>query len=405
MTLYGKLDAGQDPIAISTVSLPVDEYLESAEVATNPAGQPNGTYLKMVFITQTGEETVYIDLSALGASYSSGNNAIEITSDRKIKLKLSTSAGGLSIESDGLKFTPQLASTTTALEFGQTGSPGTSPNSAREDHTHTMENAPDISGKQDKIAAGATAGHPLLDTTTAGTITKSPGTLTLTKNLSVGAATTYTGPVTIRSAGSSATVITGPNGGTAVLQSGEAEVTSNKVNSLAGSSAEASETNYPCEKAVVEGLENLAADIPAAPSAGNGINVSGTNQISLKVASGQGLTADSSGLKFASGYKAMTTEESTKLEGLTASGGMTTINRVRTVIPLTLADGATFALNYPYKVGSNKLVVYMDGLLLDPSSDGTAQYQEVGTVGTNSSSIMFNFSVQKDSVITYFIYS
>ena len=72
------------------------------------------------------------------------------------------------------------------------------------------------------VADKATIKNPLTvqaDTSITGSLTVSAAT-NIIKNLTVGAAATYTGAVTIRSAGSSGTIVTGPNGGEAKLVDG-----------------------------------------------------------------------------------------------------------------------------------------------------------------------------------------
>ena len=220
--------APADPVVEWTPwnSVAVPEMVKSVAVETDPDGQPSGTYLVITMETETGDVPVYINMTALvGQVYTAGNNAIAISGDYQISLKLSAASGGLSILNDGL--------------------------------------AADLSGKQDKIAAGTSAGHVLLDTTTAGTVGKSDGVLTLTKNLTVGASSTYTGAVSIRSAGSSPTIITGPNNGTATLQAGTAQTTGNLVTSgnMAATAATASDSKYLSEKAVVTALNSISTAI------------------------------------------------------------------------------------------------------------------------------------------------
>jgi hypothetical protein len=105
------------------------------------------------------------------------------------------------------------------VAYGGTAAVGSSAKYAAENHVHAGPAAVDISGKQDKIEAGSTAGHALLDTTTLGSVSKTTGTLAIQTSLAVGN-TTQTGGVTIRSAGTSATTIIGPNNATTTLVSG-----------------------------------------------------------------------------------------------------------------------------------------------------------------------------------------
>lgn len=72
------------------------------------------------------------------------------------------------------------------------------------------------------IADKTTIKNPLTvqaDTSITGSLTVSAAT-NIIKSLTVGATATYTGAVTVRSAGSSGTIVTGPNGGEAILVDG-----------------------------------------------------------------------------------------------------------------------------------------------------------------------------------------
>jgi hypothetical protein len=140
-----------------------------------------------------------------------------------------------------------------------------------------------FSNKQNNIPSGDSAGHVILDTTAAGSIGKTTGTLaiaggidqtgtakvtlatgntalthTLSAALTVGATSINTGGVTIRSAGTSATTITGPNNGEAVLSAGTMEVIGNKATVLTDIT---SDTKYTTVKAVVTGLNGKQATL------------------------------------------------------------------------------------------------------------------------------------------------
>jgi hypothetical protein len=317
-------------------SVAVPEVVKSVQTVVNPANQPAGTYLVITMETEGGDVPVYVNLSQIvGEVYSAGNNGITISADHQIGLKLSQTPGALTIAADGLA--AKMATATTSLTFGATGTPGTSDKSAREDHTHTT---PGIDGKQDKIPAGSLAGHALLDTTAAGSVAKSPGVLTLTKNLTVGAASTYTGAVTVRSAGSSPTTITGPNNGTATLQAGTAEITSNKTDSPNMDPASASSSKFPSEKGLATAFAAASASIA--------------------------------------------------------------VKRGKLVLSAELASGSNIALGESYVVGSKGLLLFFDNVLLEPGP--TEQYVEVGTAGASSQTVQINFTLPAGSLITYVIF-
>jgi hypothetical protein len=68
LSLLGKTGSDSKPVVISSVNLPVDRYLKEAAVVVDPDGEPAGHYLELVFITEDGESTVYVDLSDLAGS-------------------------------------------------------------------------------------------------------------------------------------------------------------------------------------------------------------------------------------------------------------------------------------------------------------------------------------------------
>jgi hypothetical protein len=70
LTLFGKVDESSeegDRFILSQVNIPLDQFesLDSAEIVTNPDGQPAGTYLALTFLTSTGDKVVYINVEAL----------------------------------------------------------------------------------------------------------------------------------------------------------------------------------------------------------------------------------------------------------------------------------------------------------------------------------------------------
>jgi hypothetical protein len=82
-------------------SVAVPETVKNVEVEVDPTGQPEGTYLVITFDTETGDQTIYINLSQIFPAYTAGNSAIEISADYKVSLKLAENSG-LEINS-GLK--------------------------------------------------------------------------------------------------------------------------------------------------------------------------------------------------------------------------------------------------------------------------------------------------------------
>ena len=79
---------GKDDTIISSITLPEAELIKSAQVVTDPAGQPAGTYLALVFGTSTGDETIYIDLATLITTYTPADASIAISADNKISAVL-----------------------------------------------------------------------------------------------------------------------------------------------------------------------------------------------------------------------------------------------------------------------------------------------------------------------------
>ena len=86
--------------------------------------------------TDQGDIPVYVNLNTvLGSVYTAGNNAIDVSSDYKISLKLSTSSpSGLNMVADGL--TQAYSPTAADLPASGPGSPGSSAAVSRGDHTH-----------------------------------------------------------------------------------------------------------------------------------------------------------------------------------------------------------------------------------------------------------------------------
>jgi hypothetical protein len=103
INLLGKMESEtNEPIVISTINLPVDNYLKHAEVVVDPDDEEPGTYLLLTFNTAEGDNDVYVDLHDLVDVYTSGNNSI-IVQQNKIYLKIDANSN-LETGSDGLKF-------------------------------------------------------------------------------------------------------------------------------------------------------------------------------------------------------------------------------------------------------------------------------------------------------------
>jgi hypothetical protein len=84
-------------------SVAVPETVKNVTVEANPSGQPAGTYLVITFDTETGDETVYINLSQVIGAYTAGNGAIDVSADNQISLKLDTTGDNpLTVTENGL---------------------------------------------------------------------------------------------------------------------------------------------------------------------------------------------------------------------------------------------------------------------------------------------------------------
>ena len=90
------------------INIPKDLFVESGEIVENPAGQPEGKYLKLVLRNQTGP--VYINVADLVDAYTPGNG-IAISGNNQVSAKV-VAANGLSVDTDGIKM--GLASDTAA---------------------------------------------------------------------------------------------------------------------------------------------------------------------------------------------------------------------------------------------------------------------------------------------------
>ncbi len=88
-------------------SVATPNNLESVDVQVDPPGQPSGTYLVFVYSTTSGTDTLYVNLSQLMPVYTSGNGAIDISTDYRVSLRIDPSSMGASVSDSGLKITGQ----------------------------------------------------------------------------------------------------------------------------------------------------------------------------------------------------------------------------------------------------------------------------------------------------------
>lgn len=102
--------SGDAPLDVASVNLPVDTFLDSAEIVVNPEGQPKGTYLVLTFNTASGKEPIYINLSQLIDIYTAGNAAIRVSANKKISLVVDSNSS-LRVGSSGLTISEVQAST------------------------------------------------------------------------------------------------------------------------------------------------------------------------------------------------------------------------------------------------------------------------------------------------------
>ena len=81
------------------INIPKDLFVESGEIVENPAGQPEGKYLKLVLQNQTAP--VYINVADLVDAYTAGNG-ITISGTNEVSAKV-VAGNGLSVGTDGIK--------------------------------------------------------------------------------------------------------------------------------------------------------------------------------------------------------------------------------------------------------------------------------------------------------------
>lgn len=81
------------------INIPKDLFVESGEIVENPAGQPEGKYLKLVLQNQT--DPVYINVADLVDAYTAGDG-ITISGTNEVSAKV-VAGNGLSVDTDGIK--------------------------------------------------------------------------------------------------------------------------------------------------------------------------------------------------------------------------------------------------------------------------------------------------------------
>lgn len=81
------------------INIPKDLFVESGEIVENPAGQPEGKYLKLVL--QNQKAPVYINVADLVDAYTAGNG-ITISGTNEVAAKV-VAGNGLSVDTDGIK--------------------------------------------------------------------------------------------------------------------------------------------------------------------------------------------------------------------------------------------------------------------------------------------------------------
>lgn len=98
----GRLEfLGKNNVVVSSVELPGSTGgIKSITVEIDPAGHPPGTYLVFVWTTDTGDQTVFINLTDLIPIYVSGNTGIDVTG-QAISTRVDAAAG-LTHNADGI---------------------------------------------------------------------------------------------------------------------------------------------------------------------------------------------------------------------------------------------------------------------------------------------------------------
>jgi hypothetical protein len=100
LKLLGKNDDEGEPFVVATLNLPIETFLEGAEVVTNPPDWPEGKYLLLHFNTESGEEDVYVNLQDLVDVYT-GSDGIDISEANVVSI-ITDPQGLLSVGAEGL---------------------------------------------------------------------------------------------------------------------------------------------------------------------------------------------------------------------------------------------------------------------------------------------------------------
>lgn len=123
--IYLKDSNGRFADPIDASSFIKDGMVSSGSVVENPEGQPEGTYIKLVFNTDAGQEDIFIPATSLVDQYEAGNAGIVI-SDYTISTVVSQgeeSKKYLAIASDGLSVTgidQAISDAVAAIDLGVT---------------------------------------------------------------------------------------------------------------------------------------------------------------------------------------------------------------------------------------------------------------------------------------------
>jgi hypothetical protein len=103
VSLLGRVSSqGGEPIVISSFSLPIDKYLQSANLVKDPIDKPAGIYLLLTFVTEHGSEPVYVNLSDFIDIYTAKDESIVIENG-EIKVNLDNTSK-LEVGENGIAF-------------------------------------------------------------------------------------------------------------------------------------------------------------------------------------------------------------------------------------------------------------------------------------------------------------
>jgi len=195
-----------------------------------------------------------------------------------------------------------------------------------------------------------------VDTTT-GTLDIADGkTLVDNVGLTIGAVSTYTGPVTVRSAGTSSTIIQGPDNGTAVLVSGTMVGTSNNQTltskTLTTPKINDTSSNHTYDFAVSELPENRTITLPALTENDEFVFKDFSQTLTNKTLTSPTLTTPSLGVATATSINKVAITAPTTGSTLTIANGKTlTVND-----SVTLAGTATATVNKNLTVSNDNAI-------------------------------------------------